>query len=185
MCRRVRRAARRDRAHPGEPGLLRPRYRDQHPSRRFGEQHHEGIGILGQQDPATGLPGQRRLDDGRRQAALGQVVGGTDHAVARARGEDIGEQLLAVEIDLRRQPAQSLFQHQFQPGTEQLLERRPLADRPGMDRGQFRHQLGQMHADEMALEPAGQTRRVVRDIQCEEDHDVARSTHFCNCSLAR
>ena len=61
-------------AHTGEAGLLGARNRDQHAAGRLGEQGDERICVLGKQDAATGLAGQRGLDDGLRQTAFGQVV---------------------------------------------------------------------------------------------------------------
>ncbi|CDZ90877.1 hypothetical protein RHRU231_760036 [Rhodococcus ruber] len=90
------------RAHAGEAGLLGARHRHQHPAGGLGEQGHERVRVLRQQDPAAGLAGQRGLDDRLRETALGQVVGGGDQAVARGGGEDLGEQPLPLEVDLRR-----------------------------------------------------------------------------------
>ena len=61
-------------AHRAEPALLGAGHRDQHPARRFGEQHHEWIGIFGKHDAATGFTRQRRFHDGLGQAAFGQVM---------------------------------------------------------------------------------------------------------------
>ena len=65
-----------------------------------------GSEALGKHDAATGFTGQRGLDDGLDQAALGQVVRGGDQAVARRRRQHLGEQLLAGQVDLRGQPAE-------------------------------------------------------------------------------
>ena len=56
-----------------------------------GEQPDERIGTFGQDDPATGLPGQRRLDHSLNQAALGKVVRRRDQAVAGRGDEDLAE----------------------------------------------------------------------------------------------
>ena len=63
---------------------------------------HERVRALGKHDAATGFTGQRGLDDGLHQTTLGQIVRGGDQAVARRRGQHLGEQLLAGEVDLRR-----------------------------------------------------------------------------------
>ena len=61
---------------------------------------------LGNQDAATGFACERGLDDGLHQAALGKIVRGRHQPVARRSGEHLGEQLLAFQVDLRRQPTE-------------------------------------------------------------------------------
>ena len=65
-----------------------------------------GIGTLGKDDAATGFAGQRGLDDGLDQPALGQVVRRRHQPVTRRGGQHLGEQLLAGQVDLGRQPAE-------------------------------------------------------------------------------
>ena len=89
-----------------EAALLGARHRDQHPARGLGEQRDERIGALGKHYAATGFAGERRLDHGLRQTALGQVVGRGHQAVAGGRAQHLGEQLLAGQVDRGRQPAE-------------------------------------------------------------------------------
>ena len=65
-----------------------------------------GFSALGNDDAATGFTGERGLDDGLHQPALGQIVRRRHQPVARRGGEHLGEQLLALKIDARRQPAE-------------------------------------------------------------------------------
>ncbi len=87
---------------PVNRDLLGARHCDEHAAGGFGEQRHERICALGQQDPATGLACERRLDDGLRETTLGQVVGRRDQSVARAGEQDLRQQPLTLEVDLRR-----------------------------------------------------------------------------------
>ena len=92
--------------HRGEPRLLGPRHRDQHTSRRFGEQPHKRISVFGKQDAATGFAGQGGLDDRLRKSALGQVVRGVDQPVAGGGGL----QRLA-QVDCRNLQRFAIFRH--------------------------------------------------------------------------
>ena len=86
------------RAHTGEASFLGARDRDEHAARRLGEQGDERIGVVGKQDAAARLAGQRGLDDGLRETTFGQVVrrgrpvrrgtprGGCRRATAPGRG---------------------------------------------------------------------------------------------------
>ncbi len=62
-----------------------------------GSAHH-----CGKHYAATGFTGQRRFGDGLDQPAFAQVMGGRDEPVARGRGEHLGQQLLAGQVDRRR-----------------------------------------------------------------------------------
>ena len=46
---------------------------------------------------------RRRLGQRHGQAAVGQVVRGVDHAVTAGVDEDLAQQLLGFQVDLRRQ----------------------------------------------------------------------------------
>ena len=67
---------------------------------------HERVCTLGKHDAATGFTGQRGLDDGLGQSALGQIVGRGDQAVAGRGGQHLGQQLLARQVDPGGTPAE-------------------------------------------------------------------------------
>jgi hypothetical protein len=101
-------------AQVGEAELFAARQADHDPRRRFAEQGHERVRPLGQDDAGTGVGVQAGLDERLGETALGEIVGRVDQPVARCVDEDVGQQLLAREVDGRR------------PAAEEAVDRVPL-----------------------------------------------------------
>jgi hypothetical protein len=108
-------------AHAGEASFFRARYGDQYATRGLGEQRHERIGTLGKDDAATGFTGQSSFDDGLRETTLGQIVCRRDQSVTRGREQNVGEQLLASEIDLGRNAAEVIVLDLRPDGSVELV----------------------------------------------------------------
>ncbi len=103
-------------AHLGEAQQLAARDAHQRPPGRLAEQLHERREAGRQHHPRADGAGESALDEGLGEPAVGQVVRGRQHAVAAAGDEHLGEQPLAVEVDLRRRA-----------GEHPVLGGRPLA----------------------------------------------------------
>jgi len=89
-------------AQVGEADLLAARDAHERAGRRLAEQRDERVGAFGQDDPHAGVATQAGLDERLRQPALGKVVRRIDQAVVGGVDQDVGQQLLAGQVDGRR-----------------------------------------------------------------------------------
>ncbi len=110
-------------AHVVEADLFRARDGDDRAARRLREQEGERVEPVRYDQTRAPAAQQRRLDDRLGQTAVGQVVRGVDHAVAGGGDQDLAEQALALQVDLRGQAAEVVVDHLGPGRAAELLTR--------------------------------------------------------------
>jgi hypothetical protein len=89
-------------AHFGETQLLTARDNDDGPTRGLRKQLNERVDTVWQPQPGTNTATQRHFYDRLRKSTIGDVMSGSDHAVARRCDEDFPENPFALQVNLRR-----------------------------------------------------------------------------------